>query len=381
MGSVLDSFIFEELKGELRRLQHLGEKVIMPKVVHLMQWKEDADKRLEHAHKRLGVTPPVQKMHSRQLEEMRADVANEVRVWAKTEIEKISRDVDTLKSFVRATIERMKLEEAKKTRQDDTSPQYNKASSDRCAERVEGVEQAEKPNQKEATNTPTPKGRKKKKRKPPLQPSNVAVDTEKTNGKDREDVCSTSGLECVVQDPNQEMPSNNAAMQCTSETARIPTVEFTVVKMEDRECQEVLQSPRATDDDWGLPMQQGLFEPVSRCNVAAQLDHDTYAMPLLLKSHSGSHGWRCSTDACLTHSKKNYCINGNCCQYSHLLAPDLVTATVEMIRLRPRRSFPADAVPVEESQYPTFLAERMCRLNLYQSGEAPVCFSSDQTFY
>ena len=66
---------------------------------------------------------------------------------------------------------------------------------------------------------------------------------------------------------------------------------------------------------------------------------------------------------------------------SHLLAPDLVTATVEMIRLRPRRSFPADAVPVEESQYPTFLAERMCRLNLYQSGEAPVCFSSDQTFY
>ena len=114
MGSVLDSFIFEELKGELRRLQHLGEKVIMPKVVHLMQWKEDADKRLEHADKRLGVRQPVQKLHSRQLEEMRADVANEVRVWAKTEIEKISRDVDTLKSFVRATIERMKLEEAKK---------------------------------------------------------------------------------------------------------------------------------------------------------------------------------------------------------------------------------------------------------------------------
>ena len=58
MNSVMDSFIFEELKGELRRLQHLGEKVIMPKVVHLMQWKEDADKRLEHAHKRLGVTQP-----------------------------------------------------------------------------------------------------------------------------------------------------------------------------------------------------------------------------------------------------------------------------------------------------------------------------------
>ena len=114
MGSVLDSFIFEELKGELRRLQHLGEKVIMPKVVHLMQWKEDADKRLEHAHKRLGVTQPVQKMHSRQLEEMRADVANEVRVWAKTEIEKISRDVDTLKSFVRSTIERMRQKEEKK---------------------------------------------------------------------------------------------------------------------------------------------------------------------------------------------------------------------------------------------------------------------------
>ena len=122
----MDSFIVEEMKGELQRLQHLGEKVIMPKVVHLMQWKEDADKRLEHADKRLGVRQPVQKLHSRQLEEMRADVANEVHVWAKTEIEKISRDVDTLS----ATIERMKLEEEKKTRQDDTSLQHNKASPD-----------------------------------------------------------------------------------------------------------------------------------------------------------------------------------------------------------------------------------------------------------
>ena len=117
MGFVMDSFIFEELQGELRRLQHLGEKVIMPKVVHLMQWKEDADKRLEHADKRLGVIQTVQKLPSRQLEQMRADVANEVHVWAKTEIEKISRDVDTLKSFVRATIERMKLEEEKKPNQ------------------------------------------------------------------------------------------------------------------------------------------------------------------------------------------------------------------------------------------------------------------------
>ena len=199
--------------------------------------------------------------------------------------------------------------------------------------------------------------------------------------KDRVDVCSSSELECVVQDPNRVMPTNNAAMRCTSEKTRIPTVELTVVKMEDREYEGVLQCPRAMDEEWGMPMQQELFEPVSPCNVAAQLHRDTSAMPLLLKGHSGSYGWRCSTDACLTHSKKNYCINGNCCQYSHLLAPDLVTATVEMIRLRPRRSFPADAVPVEESQYPTFLAERMCRLNLYQSGEAPVCFSSDQTFY
>ena len=377
----MDSFIVEEMKGELQRLQHLGEKVIMPKVVLLMQWKEDADKRLEHADKRLSVMQPVPKLQSRQLEEMRAEVANEVHVWAKKEIEKISRDVDTLKSFVRATIERMKQEKEKKTRQDDTSLQHNKASPDTCAERVERVEQPEKPNQKEATNTPTPKGRKKKKSKQPLQRSNAAVDTEKTNGKDKEDVCSTSRLECVVQDPNQEMPSNNAAMQCTSETARIPTVEFTVAKKEDRECEGVLQSPSATDDDLGMPMQQGLFEPVSQCKVAALLDHDTYAMPLLLKSHSGSHGWRCSTDACLSHSRKNYCINGNCCQYSHLLAPDLVTATVEMIRRCPRRNFPADAVPVEESQYPTFLAERMCRLNLYQSGDAAVCCSSDQTFY
>ena len=65
MGSVMDSFIFEELQGELRRLQNLGEKVIMPKVVHLMQWKEDADKGLEHADKRLGVRQRVQKCHSR----------------------------------------------------------------------------------------------------------------------------------------------------------------------------------------------------------------------------------------------------------------------------------------------------------------------------
>ena len=114
MGSVMDSFIVEELKGELRRLQHLGEKAILPKVVQLIQWKEDADKRLEHADKRLGIIQTAQKLHIRQLEQMRADVANEVHVWAKKEIEKISRDVDTLKSFVRATIERMKLEEEKK---------------------------------------------------------------------------------------------------------------------------------------------------------------------------------------------------------------------------------------------------------------------------
>ena len=105
MGFVMDSFIFEELQGELRRLKHLGEKVIMPKVVHLMQWKEDADKRLEHADKRLGIIQTAQKLHSRQLEQMRADVANEVHVWAKTEIEKISRNLDTLKSFARATNE------------------------------------------------------------------------------------------------------------------------------------------------------------------------------------------------------------------------------------------------------------------------------------
>ena len=106
MSSVMDSFIVEEMKGELHRLQHLCEKVLMPKVVHLMQWKEDADKRLEHADKRLGIIQTAQKLHIRQLEQMRADVANEVHVWAKKETEKISRDVDTLKSFVRATIEK-----------------------------------------------------------------------------------------------------------------------------------------------------------------------------------------------------------------------------------------------------------------------------------
>ena len=107
----MDHFILEDLQGELRRLQHLGEKAILPKVVQLIQWKEDADKRLEHADKRLGIIQTAQKLHIRQLEQMRADVANEVHVWAKKEIEKISRDVDTLKGFVRATIERMKLEQ------------------------------------------------------------------------------------------------------------------------------------------------------------------------------------------------------------------------------------------------------------------------------
>ena len=53
------------------------------------------------------------KCHSRPLEEMRANAANAVHVWAKPEIEQISRDVGTLKSFARATIERMKPEEEK----------------------------------------------------------------------------------------------------------------------------------------------------------------------------------------------------------------------------------------------------------------------------
>ena len=144
----MDSFIFEELQGELRRLQHLGEKAIMPKVVHLMQWKEDADKRLEHADKRLGIIQTAQKLHIRQLEQMRSDVANELHVWAKKEMERISRHVDTLKVFVHATIEKMKLEEEKRTRKDDTPLEHNKASTDRCAGRVDGVEQAEEPNQK-----------------------------------------------------------------------------------------------------------------------------------------------------------------------------------------------------------------------------------------
>ena len=73
-------------------------------------------------------------------------------------------------------------------------------------------------------------------------------------------------------------------------------------------------------------------------------------------------------------------MNGNCCPYSHLLAPDLVNATVEMIRLRPR-SFPDDAVPVEENQYPTFLEERIRQFSLYQTGNAHVCLFRENTLY
>ena len=109
----MDHFKIEDLQGKLRRLQHLGEKAILPKVVELNKWKEDADKRLEHADKRLSFIQNVQKLHRSQLGQMRDEVADELHSWAKKEIEKISRDVDTLKSFVRSTIERMKLEEEK----------------------------------------------------------------------------------------------------------------------------------------------------------------------------------------------------------------------------------------------------------------------------
>ena len=89
----MDHFIIEDVQGELRRLQHLGEKAILPKVVQLSQWKEDVDKRLEHADKRLSFIQNAQKLHRCLLGQMRDEVADELHSWAKKEIEKTHHDM------------------------------------------------------------------------------------------------------------------------------------------------------------------------------------------------------------------------------------------------------------------------------------------------
>ena len=84
----MDHFKIDDLQGELRRLQHLGEKAILPKVVELNKWKEDADKRLEHADQRLSFIQNAQKLHRSQLGKMRDEVADKLHSWANKEIEK-----------------------------------------------------------------------------------------------------------------------------------------------------------------------------------------------------------------------------------------------------------------------------------------------------
>ena len=65
----------------------MGEKAILPKVLELNKWKEDADQRLKHADQRLSFIQNAQKLHRSQLDQMRDEVADELHSWAKKEIE------------------------------------------------------------------------------------------------------------------------------------------------------------------------------------------------------------------------------------------------------------------------------------------------------
>ena len=77
----MDHLKIKDLQGELRRLQRLGEKVILPKMRDLNKWKEDADQRLSFIEN-------AQKLHRSQLGKIRNAVADELHSRAKKEIEK-----------------------------------------------------------------------------------------------------------------------------------------------------------------------------------------------------------------------------------------------------------------------------------------------------
>ena len=131
--------------------------MILPKVLDLKKWKEDADQRL-------SAIQNAQKLHSSQLGKIRDEVADELHSWAKKEIEQISPHVDTLTNFVHATIKNMTLEEETRSRNDDALHEQTRASTEMCTEGDDEVEQEEGPNQKGTNNTATTRVREQKKK-------------------------------------------------------------------------------------------------------------------------------------------------------------------------------------------------------------------------